>query len=185
MRKINIFIVLLFLLFSCRIKNTNDSVIPNEEMLSVQAKDSNKQSVSLDISRTNSFYDELRNYYDEIELVYIEGEEYVDNHGKKILVLEKLEYYGIKSDAKYLLGYITSDGIFDKDSIPLKKLNISENIINLGLSSYTLEVPWGPSYVLQDLSWKNEIFNSEQFASLRIDFNTNSLVLYIPDYESP
>jgi len=140
-----------------------------------------EQVIYADISRNTSFYNDLRKHYDKIELRYIRGKDVITNTGRKYFIVERLSYYGIKNDKKYLLGYVTERGIYDKNSILLKEVE-TKDIINLGLSSSSLDSPWRPSYISQDTNWKNEIFDSEAFAYLRIDFDTNSLKLYYPEY---
>ena len=166
--KLNLLLCLLFFFISCYVAKADDG--------------NKKEFISLNISATNLFYNELREYYEKIELGYIRGNEYKVNYGKDFFVLEKLEYYGIRGEVRYFLGYMTSNGIYDKYSKLLKSIETPGDIINMGLSSRTLEAPWEPSFALQDLNWKNEIFNSDRFAYLRIDFINNSLALYEPEY---
>jgi hypothetical protein len=144
-------------------------------------KDGNEQSVFLDLSYDSLFYGELRNHYDQIELKYIRGESYIAGYGWKYFVLERLSYYGIKNNVKYFLGYVTRDGIYDKSSNLLKKVDPPEYLINLGVSSATLDYPWVLSYLLKDIL-KNHIWSSDPFAFIGVDFNNNSLGIYIPEY---
>jgi len=144
---------------------------------------SDEQSLFLDLSRNNTFYNELRKHYDKIELRYVRGEDYVNGYGMKYFILQQLTYYGIKGNDKYLLGYITINGIYDKDSNLLKEVVVPEYTINIGLSSGTLDAPWAPSYALKDTQRrKNEIGNTNPFTFLRVDFSNNTLKIHQPEY---
>ena len=145
-------------------------------------KTNDEQSVFIDLSRNNSFYNEMRKHYDKIELRYVRGEDYANGYGKKYFILQRLSYYGIKGNDEYLLGYVTIDGIYDKNSNLLKKVVVPEYTINIGLSSGTLNAPWEPSYALKDTRRKNEIGNTNPFAFLRINFSNNTLEIYQPEY---
>ena len=145
-------------------------------------KVNDEQSVFVDLSRNNSFYNELRKHYDKIELRYIRGEDYYNGYGMRYFVLQRLSYYGIKDNDKYLLGYVTIDGIYDKDSNLIKKVVVPEYTINIGLSSSTLNAPWEPSYALKNTKRNNEIGNTNPFAFLRINFFNNTLEIHQPEY---
>jgi len=146
-------------------------------------KINDEQSVFLDLSRNNSFYNELRKHYDKIELKYIRGEDYTNGYGMKYFILQQLAYYGINGNNKCLLGYVTINGIYDKDSNLLKKAVVPEYTVNIGLSSDTLNAPWEPSYALKDTKRrKNEIGNTNPLAFIRIDFSNNTLEIYQPEY---
>ena len=155
----------------------------------VCANENKEIVVQIDISSAsidknfNAFQSEMRKHYDSVQLGYIRGKNYSISANKnlKFFIIDRLSYYGIKGNNKYLLGYVTADGIYDKDSCLLKKLDVSP-VISLGLSSMSLNDPWTPCYALQDPSWDNEIFNSEVFAFMRIDFVKNSLIIHIPEW---
>ena len=151
--------------------------------IAADEKANNEISVSLDLSTSNPFYDELKKYYNEIELKYIRGENYSNGYGMEYFILERLSYYGIKNNVKYLLGYVTIDGVYDKNSSLLKRVVLPKNLINMGISSGTLDAPWGPSYAVKDtLKKRNKIGNTNPFVFLRIDFDNNSLRIFEPDY---
>jgi len=144
-------------------------------------KDNDEHFIFLDLSRNNSFYNDLRKYFDKIELRYIQGEIYSNGYGMEYFILKKLSYYGIKNNEKYLLGYVTINGIYDKDSNLLMKVEVPEYTINIGLSSTTLNAPWTPRYALKSKQ-NNVIGNTDPFAYINIDFSNNSLRIYEPDY---
>ena len=150
--------------------------------LCANEKTNDEQVIFLDISKNNSFNNELRMHYDKIELRFIRGSNYSDGYGEDFFIVERLTYYGIKNDKKYLLGSVTIDGIFDKDSNLLKKTAFPSQMINIGLSSTTLDYPWEPSYALKNTKRKNEISNTDPFAYININFSTNSLIISEPEY---
>jgi len=153
------------------------------QKLYAEEKDNKEISVFLDLSRNNLFYNELRKYYTKVELRYIRGENYTNGYGTEYFILERLTYYGIKNDVEYFLGYITKNGIFDKNSNILREVIVPEYAVNMGLSSGTLVTPWTPSYALKYTDkTKYPIGNAGPFAFMKIDFSKNSLMVYLPEY---
>ena len=153
----------------------------------VNANESTEQFISIDdLSIESPFVNELRNHFDGgIKFGYIRGKNFTvttSRSDREFFILKRLNYYAIKDNNKYLLGYVTAQGIFDKNSNLLKGLTDPKPLINLGLSSATLDFPWHPSFAFQDPNWNNEIFNTDAFAFLSVDLINHSLKIHEPNW---
>ena len=153
--------------------------------LTVCADDKNNNELSkfLDVSSDNAYYNELRKYYDKIELKYICGENYINGYDMEYFFLQRLTYYGYKKNEKYMLGYVTLEGLYDKDSNLIREAVAPENRIILGLSSETFDTPWSPSYAVEKtLRKKSSIGNVWLLGHVRVDFDNDSLKTVVVEY---
>ena len=201
-----IFLTSLFLFISCirgdgrlNQNSTENSVITLEqplvtfqdtEHIPVLDEITTEQFVSIDLSGDFSLYIELRNHFDGgVKVGYIRGKDFSISIPQRSLgsqivmnyfILEQMTFYGIKDNIAYMLGYITANGVYDKDSNLLKGATPTSALINLGLSSSTFDHPFSPIFAFQNQN--NEIFNSEALTALWVDLTNHTLMLYISDW---
>jgi hypothetical protein len=161
--KKNIFVITLLLLYFLSFANS-------------------EEIITFDIGRKFEFYRNIRQYYDRIELGYIRGETEFISHGKLYFSINRINYYGYKGKTKCYLGYVDLNGIFDKNCKLIKKyiFESTDTHIGMGLSSQILDGPFSLCLIIKDLKM-NELFNSDTYAHIQIDFLTNSLTVYEPE----
>jgi hypothetical protein len=138
--------------------------------------------ITFDIGRNFEFYKNVRRHYDRIELGYIKGETEFSSHQRTYFSINRINYYGYKRGSKYFLGYVDSSGVFDKDCKLIKEyiFESTDTHISMGLSSQMLDGPFSLCLIIKDLEM-NELFNSDTCAYIRIEFSTDSLMVYEPE----
>jgi hypothetical protein len=140
--------------------------------------------LNIDINNNKDFNNTINEYYDYLELGYIKSDVLFESYGETYFSINKINYYGLRKDIKYFLGYIDATGVYDKDLKLIKQCPFisTEFRVNKGLSSVMLSNPFEPSIVIHNIQ-RNNYSNTDPFVLLTIDFENNTLIIFEPNIE--
>jgi hypothetical protein len=140
--------------------------------------------LNIDFSNNDAFYNTIKENYDRFDLGYIKSDIIFESYGKTYFAIEKINYYGWKKDLRFFLGCADATGVYDKDLKLIKQCPFiaTESRVNVGLSSTMLSNSFEPCIVIQNTQ-KNSYSNTDPFVFITIDFEKNTLIIFVPNIE--
>lgn len=129
---------------------------------------------SFTFTSDNKLYKEIENHFQGITIGYIKGNYEFESLGS-YFTIDRINIYAQKNKSNILLGFITKDGIYNKNSVMIKQCPFidSKDVTNIGLCSSMLEDPFSPVIVVNR---KGKLGFLDPYGIIEIDFANDSLI---------
>jgi hypothetical protein len=130
--------------------------------------------IQINLDTGNEIRQSIKQHYEIFEIGYIKGNIEYENYGP-FFTVERINYYYIKDNIRYFLGYIDKYGIYNKNSMLITKCPFidTQKSVNIGLSSDMLQYPFDPIIVIKT---GGNIWDTDPYGVIRIDFTQNTLI---------